>query len=244
MKQTNSEYSTNKFFSLVREFLSDIIWPKKCIVCNCRCALGHREALCDDCKRSISKISASFVEPDRYFEEAIAALPYDGNVRNALLRYKFYGYKYLGIAFSTALSLCMEAYKLDKHSLICPVPIHKLRNREYNQSLVIATELSKRLGIPLCPDLLLKTKNLTPLSKMGHIMRKVSIEGAIDFNLKYDIFGKSILLVDDIYTTGSTVDECSKILRMHGAERVTVLAACYRDMKGDEDYGDADNILI
>ncbi len=244
MKQANSEHSTYNIFSLVREFLSDIIWPKKCIVCNCRCALGRREALCDDCKRSVTKISTNFVEPDRYFEETIAALPYDGNVRNALLRYKFYGFKYLGMAFSSALKICLEDYNINDYSVICPVPIHKLRNREYNQSLVIAQELSKSLGIPLCPDLLIKVKNLSPLSKMGYEMRKESVRGAIDFNLKYDIFGKSVLLVDDIYTTGSTADECSKILRMHGAEKVTILTACYRDVKGEEDDGDADNILI
>ena len=79
---------------------------------------------------------------------------------------------------------------------------------------------------------------------MGYEMRSASVKGAIDFNLKYDIFGKSILLLDDIYTTGSTTDECAKILRMHGAEKVTVLAACYADVKGGEYYGDADNISL
>ncbi len=244
MKTTNFKYKTYKILRVVCEFLSDIIWPKKCILCNCRCALGQKASLCDDCKGTVKKLSANIVEPDRYFEEAIAALPYDGNIRSALMRYKFYGFKHLGMAFSLAIKICLEDYDISDNSVICPVPIHKLRNREYNQSLVIAKELSKSTGIPVCPDLLIKVKNLNPLSKMGYEMRKVSVRGAIDFNLKYDIFGKSILLVDDIYTTGSTADECSKILRMYGAQKVTVLAACYRDMKGDEEYGDADNILI
>jgi len=244
MNQTNSEHSIPKIFSYTLEFVSDIFWPKKCIVCTCRTPLGRKAALCDDCRAKIKKLSFNFVEPDRYFEEAIAALPYEGNIRDAMIRYKFSGYKYLGDAFSEALGICLEDYDLSDHSVICPVPIHRLRNREYNQSLVIAENISEILGIPLCPDLLVKVKNLTPFSKMGYEMRSASVKGAIDFNLKYDIFGKSILLLDDIYTTGSTTDECAKILRMHGAEKVTVLAACYADVKGGEYYGDADNISL
>ncbi len=242
MKQIKFKSSSRKIIRYVCEFLSDVFWPKKCIVCNCRSPLGQRASLCDDCKSIVKKLSFNFVEPDRYFEEAIAALPYDGNIRNALMKYKFYGFKYLRSAFSTALKVCLGDYNLQGYSLICPTPIHKLRNRDYNQSLVIANELSQSLNIPFLPDLLIKTKNLSPLSKMGYSMRRVSVKGAIDFNLKYDIFGKSILLVDDIYTTGSTADECSMILRMHGAAKVTVLAACYANMKGGEDNGDADNI--
>ncbi len=242
MNQTSSENNANKITLAIGEFLSDILWPKRCIVCACRPPLGRRESLCDDCKSVVKKLSFNFVEPDRYFEEAIAALPYDGNVRDAMMRYKFSGYKYLGKAFSEALSICLDDYNLTDYSIICPVPIHHMRDREYNQSLVIAEDISKKLGITLCPDLLIKTKNLSPLSKMGYEMRSASVRDAIDFNLKYDIFGKNILLLDDIYTTGSTADECSKILMMHGAANVTVLAACYADMKGEEDYGDADNI--
>ena len=149
MKQTNIKHPTTEFVFKTIEFLSDIIWPKKCIVCSSRPPLGRKESLCDDCKAMVKKLSFNFVEPDRYFEEAIAALPYTGNTRNAMMRYKFSGYKYLGKAFSEALGICLEDYNFSDYSIVCPVPIHRLRHREYNQSLVIAKDISEKLSITL-----------------------------------------------------------------------------------------------
>lgn len=242
MKTTNNKTS-NKWYNALTETAADILWPKKCIMCGCLVPIGRKAAVCDDCSCLIKKHCTDFVEPDRYFEEAIGALPYESRVRDAMIRYKFSGHAYLKSAFSHAVMQGISGRNfLGEYRLVCPVPIHPLRDREYNQSLLIARELADALGLDLCPDLLIKTKNLTPLSTMGYAMRRSSIVGAIDFNVKYDIFGKNILLLDDIYTTGSTADECSKILKMNGAANVIVIAACYADRKGDDNNADANNL--
>ncbi len=222
---------------------ADILWPRRCICCDCRVPIGRSVSLCSDCMSLPLKERVVFVEPDRYFEQAVCALCYRDNVRSAMINYKFRAQKYLSDTFSYALYTAVKNMDfLKEYTFICPVPLHPLREREYNQSLLIAAHLAKTLNLKLYPDLLFKAKNLTPLSKMGYSMRRAKIVGALDFNVKYDITGKNIIILDDIYTTGSTADECSKILRMHGAAKVTVLAACYADVKGDTNDVDADNL--
>ncbi|MBE7052600.1 MAG: ComF family protein [Ruminococcaceae bacterium] len=244
MQSTQRKFSKIKnMLSKVKEITFDILWPKKCIVCGCIISVGQKAAICDDCISGVKKQSAVFVEPDRYFDEAVCALPYEGNVRMAMMNYKFHSKRYICHGFTRALyEVLKDRDFVTEFDCICPVPIHPLREREYNQSLLIAAELSKLFDIKICPDLLVKIKNLAPLSTMGYVMRKAMVKGAVDFNVKYDITNKKILLLDDIYTTGSTADECSKILKMHGAESVKVIAACHRDKKGENEYANADNI--
>ncbi len=231
--------SALKMISFFSELITDIFCPKRCVVCNCPVPLGREESICDDCLKHVCKNSEVIIEPDSYFDEVISALPYERFTRSAMLRYKFHGRRYLSKAFSTALKLVVEYHGLeDEYSLVCPVPTHPVRDREYNQSYVIASELG--LHAEVAGDLLIKIKNINPLSSMGYLVRRICIRGAIEFNLKYDISGKNILLIDDVFTTGSTANECARILKMHGAENVTVLAACYR--KGDDGDFDADNL--
>ncbi len=97
---------------------------------------------------------------------------------------------------------------------ITPVPIHKnrMRTRGFNQSYILAKEISKYINIPVIPDLLLRTKNTKAQSGLTPIGRENNIKGAFVFNKNYNIYEKNIAIVDDIYTTGSTINECAKTL--------------------------------
>lgn len=217
-----------------KELVLDIFYPKSCIVCNSFVNIGKKVSLCPDCSNRLNKHVKVIRDTDKYFEEAICALEYSGNVKSAMADYKFRGIRYLSAAFGYAVGKALANREfINDISVICPVPLHPLRDREYNQSELIASHIAKEYSINHIPDLLIKIRNLSPLSRMGYKMRVNSIKSAIAFNSCYNIVGKNICLVDDIYTTGTTVNECARILKMYGASKVYVATACYTELGKD-----------
>lgn len=217
-----------KLITLLYNIFMDIFYPKRCIICNSFINIGKSICICRDCEPVLKKQGSVDRDNSKCFEEVVAALEYKDNVKEAMTQYKFRNLKYYNKTFAYVIyNKIKDREFLNSISCLCPVPIHPLREREYNQSALVADVLSEYTSIPCYPDMLLKLRHLTPLSKMNFNLRKRMIKFAFDFNLKYNIEGKNICLVDDIYTSGSTVDECSKILRMYGAKKVYVLSACY-----------------
>lgn len=225
MNITDSIY---KIVSKLPAVLADVFYPQRCIMCNLPVNIGSTYSLCTDCRDKLSKYGKVVRDNDKYFEEAVCALEYSDYIKTAMTDYKFRNNRYLYRTF--AYAVYQKVYMRDfihDISIICPVPIHPMREREYNQSELMAKYLSGLMGIDFCKDLLIKIKNITPLSKMGYRLRKHRIKSAVTFNIQYNIVGKTICLIDDIYTTGATANECSRILRMYGAKKVYVLSACY-----------------
>ena len=105
--------------------------------------------------------------------------------------------------------------KIKKYDKIITVPISKkrLKTRGYNQSYLIAKEIANQTNLELVNNCLIKTKNIKEQSKLNKEERKQNIQGVYELKNQQLIENKKILLIDDIYTTGSTVNECSKILR-------------------------------
>lgn len=116
-------------------------------------------------------------------------------------------------------------WKYKKIDKIIPVPISKKRYKErgYNQSLLIANEISKQTNLELVNNCLIKTKNIIEQSKLNKEDRQQNIQGVYSIQNEEIITNKKVLLIDDIYTTGSTVNECSKILQQARPERIGVL---------------------
>lgn len=106
-----------------------------------------------------------------------------------------------------------------------PVPISKKRDKErgYNQSTLIARELSKLLNLKLVTNCLYKTKNVIEQSKLTKEKREENIQGVYSLKNIEKLENKKVLLFDDIYTTGSTVNECCKILRQASVKEIAVL---------------------
>ncbi len=111
------------------------------------------------------------------------------------------------------------------YDTIIPVPISKkrLKNRGYNQSYLIAKEISKKTGVKLENNCLTKTKNIIEQSKLNKEQREKNIKGVYKLNNKQKLENKKILLFDDIYTTGSTANECCKILKQAKPNKIAVL---------------------
>jgi ComF family protein len=108
--------------------------------------------------------------------------------------------------------------------MIVPVPLHKKRlmSRRYNQSVLLSGKLSSQLGIKHGPVALTRIKD-TPPQQGNMKKRSKNVSGAFKVDLRSDVKGKNILLVDDVYTTGGTAENCAKALKKAGAHKVYVL---------------------
>ena len=203
-----------------------MIFPQVCGVCG----KLDKNSLCKKCENLLKKQSEfTIYENDKlenYFDEHMYFFKYEGIIRKIILNYKFNEKSYLYKTFTNFMiknEIFCEYIK--KYDIIIPVPISKKRNKErgYNQSFLIAKELSKKQNIKLENNCLIKSKNIIEQSKLNKEQRQKNIEGVYSVTNKQNIENKSILLVDDIYTTGSTVNECSKLLKNLKVEKIGIL---------------------
>ena len=147
-------------------------------------------------------------------------------MRNLIIDYKFNDKPYLNELFAKIIlkneKICR---KIKKYDIIVPVPIHKKRKNErgYNQSELIARKLAKNLNLELVNDSLIKQKNTLPQSTLSKKQREENAKQVYKIQNKPKIENKKVILLDDIYTTGATTKECSKVLKQNGAKEILVL---------------------
>jgi ComF family protein len=159
------------------------------------------------------------------FLRARSVAYYDGLVRDMLHKFKYNGKLSLGRVLSRMMA---ENYPNDMEEveLIVTVPLHasKLRKREFNQSVILASCLTGKLGVALDPFVLVKLRETRPQFEVSDEEdRSRNVKGVFSVVNPAAIKRKSLLLVDDIFTTGSTVNECARVLLKGGASRVQVL---------------------
>ncbi|MFP4128091.1 MAG: phosphoribosyltransferase family protein [Desulfonatronovibrio sp.] len=149
---------------------------------------------------------------------------YQGLLKDIILRYKFNADLGLGKALGNFLAEAASLHPHEEFDCIVPVPLHykRLRSRGFNQSLELARILGRRIGLPVLAEALIKTKHTPPQSSMNRKLRLKSLKKV--FAVKgSQLENKKILLVDDIMTTGSTLEECTRSLLRAGAAEVRVL---------------------
>jgi ComF family protein len=114
---------------------------------------------------------------------------------------------------------------ISAQTLIIPIPLHvkRLREREFNQSSIIASVIGRRFGIPVAANALIRHRHTRPQVELDGKDRKENVVGAFSVEDRALIEGKEIILVDDVYTSGSTVNECARTLKKNGAEKVYVV---------------------
>lgn len=213
----------------------DIVTPKGCMVCeSCKDILSPlRQPLCYKCGRPIISTSTEYCDTcSTYnfgFDRAFSLWPYNNTVKSSLSRFKYKGRREFAEYY---------AYELYKHfkslpsklniTAIVPVPIHsgRLKSRGYNQANLIAKLLSEKMELPNISDYLTRSKNTTAQKNLDPVSRRNNLKNAFEINKNSPYYGvhlRNILLIDDIYTTGSTADACSKVLKNNGTEKVYVL---------------------
>jgi ComF family protein len=110
--------------------------------------------------------------------------------------------------------------------ILVPVPLHRSRlwGRGFNQSALVAQALSRRLGIRSDPMTLERTRRTPPLKGMSPIQRRKTVSGAFRVRKGEAVRGKTVILVDDVLTTGSTAEACAEALKRAGAERIELVS--------------------
>lgn len=237
------------------KWLKYILYPPHCAVCGeiLPMRAWRGALLCGECEKRLpflpqercphcgGKTEAGLCAVCRKefaFRRGYAAFPYAA-MRKSIHLYKFQGGKELG----DALGRLMAQYLLTCHphlpqemDLILGVPLHpkKEKKRGFDQTRILCERLSAEIGLPYLPDGLYRKRHTAPQSLLSPREKKENLRDA--FGTERDFSGKRILLVDDIFTSGTTCNECAKVLLRAGAAEVCVFclaAAGHRNAAGN-----------
>lgn len=213
------------------EKILEFIFPNRCGFCN---QLIKKEYTCKKCKKNLEYIyTDNKIQKinGMYFDFFISSYFYLGIIRNKILDFKFKNKKYLYRALAERLAYNLQPYIKDIDSIIAvPISFKRYLERGYNQSVLIAKYIAKKLNKPFLKFVLIKIKNNQKQSELGMKQRSKNVKNVYKILNKNIIFGKRILLIDDIYTTGATVNECSRILKQCGAQSVVVATIAKADI--------------
>jgi ComF family protein len=187
-----------------------------CRICNRSLRHNPDLTICDECARDA-----------RSFEKSKSLFAYSGTVKKIIHDYKYCNKAYYYKLFSYLLIEYMKENRYINFDYITAVPLHKIKQRKrgFNQSRLLAKQIEKYFNIEYI-DALKRNNNTEKQSNLSRYARQKNLENVFDIaNDKTTalINGADILIIDDIFTTGSTANECSKVLKKHGANRVFVL---------------------
>ena len=157
----------------------------------------------------------------------VAALEYNETARDSVVRFKYHGRQQYAVSYAEELwALRSEEILSFGADALVPVPIHRdrLRKRGYNQAELLAEELSKLSGIPLRRDLLFRSRRTGVQKALGPEARIRNLAGAFSAGNVQGL--RSVILVDDIFTTGSTMEACTRVLLSAGVPTVFGVTLC------------------
>lgn len=227
---------------MLRKIL-DIFYPRCCPVCQ-KILKDQRRMICPECEKKLQPIGhprcykcGKPIEEGEYckdcqkhthiFDQGRGIFVYDGIMRRSVTRYKYYGCREYGDFYAkTMYRYAWKNLNQWKPDLIVPVPIHKSKERlrGFNQAAYLAERLSCYTGIPVDTDLVQKVVKTKSQKKLNAMQRRKNLEKA--FLVTKNIRGKDILVIDDVYTTGSTIDAMAGCLRKRGAKNIYFLTVC------------------
>ncbi len=206
----------------LKELFLNALYPEDaaCCLCNEEAVLNSH-GLCKACGELI--VPAPEFSLNEPVDSSAAGILYNDAAADIIHRFKYYGCRYLGKNLASFISLPRE-WQAD---VLIPVPLHsaRLKERGYNQSLILAEHIGRKYSIPVKADLLKRIRNTLMQSLTSRQERRENVRDA--FRASKRCAGMSIILVDDVITTGSTAEECAKALKAAGADKVYVIAACY-----------------
>lgn len=236
--------------SLLKKLYSsalDLLFPEEgiCFICDEYHEEVKEDHICDECRDKLF-----FIDENRcptcgkptyevnnsgkcgycanrsfYFNRAFSALEFRGVLRKTIYRYKFESKPYMYKTFGELMLRAFIRENVRDIDVIVPVPLHHSRKAErgYNQSQLLAKYLSSKLDIPLDIKNLKRMKSTKIQNKLDRLERQQNVNGAFIVKNSNVFKSKRVLLVDDIFTTGATVNECSRVLSDSGTKEIIVI---------------------
>jgi ComF family protein len=226
--------------------LEKTLLPHYCVLCHekaeeqdlcppCAAELPHIEQACPQCAMplagEITTSCGACQDNPPYYDRTIALFYYQDPIIKMVSQFKFHDKLLYGKLFSTLLIDKIKAQQEALPDLLLPIPLHasRLRERGFNQALELARPLAKIFSLKLNYRDLLRTRATQQQSMIEKNDRASNVKNA--FTLRQKISAKHVGLIDDVMTTGHTLNECAKVLKKQGVEKVTVFAVARTSLK-------------
>lgn len=206
-------------YRLCARCVEDMPFVEGHVCLNCGVSIDNEADYCDRCQNNPS-----------VFKLCRAPLLYDGKARNMVYALKFAGKKYLAHTLGAMMADTYLKYNM-QGEIIVPVPMSEkdVKKRGFNQAEILAYEVGRRLNIPVLPALV-KVKDTLEQKELSGRERAINLERAFEVVYPH-VKDRKILLVDDVFTTGATANECAKVLLKAKCKEVSVLTACITKLK-------------
>lgn len=223
--------------------IPDLFYPRCCPGCQ-KILEDQRRMICPECEKRLRPVGhprcykcgkpvgkgeycRDCEKKEHVFDQGRGIFVYSSMMRRSVTRYKYYGCREYGDFYARAMCLYAQKELRDwAPDLIIPVPMHraKERLRGFNQAAYLAERVSRCTGIPADMNLVRKTVKTRSQKKLNALQRRKNLEKA--FCVTESVRGLRILVIDDVYTTGSTMDAMAACLKKKGAENVYFLTVC------------------
>lgn len=233
-------------FNIVNKYILDIFFPNRCPFCGR--VISWKENCCQKCEDQIPYIIIEHCkkcgqencicdETEIHYDGCVSITDYSGIVKDGIIKFKLDKAVNLVDVFKDYIyKKLSDITDVDDIDFVTAVPMHKSvkRGRGYNQADIISKTVSQVIDKPVNSKLLVKLNKDIKQHELNRFERAEAVKGLFLADEKHidDINGKVILLCDDIITTGSTLNECSRILKENGASKVycfTIASTCLND---------------
>lgn len=228
-------------------YLINLFFPAKCIICE---SISVEENICTDCWSNLTFITKPYcykcsnpfnfendekalcgycIMNEPKYDQALSILKYDDYSKKLIHKFKYNDQLHI-LDYLSRLMLNLGHELIEKSDIIVPVAMHKqkLLKRGFNQSALLAAKIAQKTKLQYIPDLLIKQHNKASQAGLERKERLKNIQGNFQLNKDFDIKGKRIILIDDVITTGATVNECCKMLRKGKPAKIYVLTLAKR----------------
>jgi ComF family protein len=208
-----------------------LVFPDNCFLCRRFLNSRHQRQLCVNCMDLLefnpSPFSRQPASGSHAYDQAWSVCLYNEPAQKLLHAFKYNSKTSLWKTFVPLMIDFIDRHQLplEEFDLISPIPLHpvRLRERGYNQSALLSLALSRHYGVLHTENLLIRQKKTATQTDLGAKQRWTNMEGAFRIKNSTDVEGRTVVLIDDLYTTGATVHHAAQALKDAGAVRVAVL---------------------